>query len=254
MKRLEAALKKMGVNYGSAQIDMLEDYMKYLLIKNRNINLTGIKEREEFISKHYIDSLLVSTVDEFKEAKTVIDVGTGGGFPGIPLAIFFPEKEFLLVDSLAKRLNAVLEIAKKVGINNVSVAHGRAEDLGKKEEYREKFDFCVSRAVAPLATLSESCIPFIKVGGSFIAYKTAKASEEIEDAKKAILLLGGNLQNEITEFVITTKLHHSLVVIKKSRMTPLKYPRKAGTPSRNPISQKDVSRETLRKKALKIKG
>lgn len=253
VKKLEAALKKMGISYDVKQIEMLEEYMKRLLIKNKNLNLTAIKERNEFITKHYIDSLIVAGTSEFKNAKMIIDVGTGGGFPGVPLAIFAPDKEFLLIDSLAKRLNAVIEIAESIGIKNIAVAHGRAEDLGRKPQYREHFDLCVSRAVAPLATLTEYCLPFVKVGGDFIAYKTSKSGDEIENAKKAIMLMGGVVNREESDFAYQTKLQHTLIVMKKNRITPLKYPRKAGTPSRSPILQKNVSRETLNKNVKKPK-
>ncbi|MGP1544439.1 MAG: 16S rRNA (guanine(527)-N(7))-methyltransferase RsmG [Candidatus Fimenecus sp.] len=250
MKKLEAALKKLGLKYDANQLEMLEEYMQRLLIKNKNLNLTAIKERDEFINKHYIDSLVAIAIEEFQNAKNVIDIGTGGGFPGVPLAIFAPDKEFLLLDSLAKRLNAVMEITHSMGITNINVVHGRAEDLAKKPQYRERFDLCVSRAVAPLATLSEYCLPFVKVGGNFVAYKTVKATDEVIDAKKAIMLMGGTIKREESDFPIPVKLQHTLLIINKNRMTPLKYPRKAGTPAKSPILQKDVSRETLEKRKV----
>lgn len=248
MKKLETALKSLNVTFSDQQLEMLEKYMNEVLIKNRNINLTAIKDRQEFIVKHYIDSLLAACTPEFLQAETVIDVGTGGGFPGVPLAVFFPEKKFILLDSLAKRLKTVQEIANRIGITNLGTVHGRAEGIAKDVAYREQFDICVSRAVAPLATLAEYCIPFVKVGGNFIAYKTVKATEEIDVAKKAVMLMGGMVEREVKEFGIATKMQHTLVIINKNRKTPIKYPRKAGTPARKPILNKNVPRETSKQK------
>lgn len=254
MRKLTTALKRLEISHEKDQVLMLEEYMRLLLIKNKNLNLTAITEKDEFIVKHYIDSLLVTQTPEFKEATDIVDIGTGGGFPAIPLAVFYPEKNFLLVDSLAKRLWAVEEMAKEIGLKNISIVHGRAEELGKSDEYREKYDLVLSRAVAPLVTLSEYCLPFVKVGGNFIAYKTLKAGPEIEEAQKAIMLLGGEFKREEKNFDVSGKTHHTLVVVFKNRKTPLKYPRKAGTPSKNPLIKKNVSRGTSDKKASNSKA
>ena len=233
MKHLFEAVKSLGMDLTEEQIRQFEAYRAGVLEWNEKVNLTAITDPEEFEMKHFADSVMSAGNDIMKNAKKIIDVGTGGGFPGIPLAILFPEKQFTLMDSLGKRIKIIDQLAKEIGINNVELVHARAEDLAKKKEYREQYDVCVSRAVANLATLSEYCIPFVKIGGYFAPYKTAAAEEEILEGKKALFILGGHLES-VSEFS-DAELDHTILWIKKVKMTPVKYPRKAGTPSKEPL-------------------
>lgn len=235
MKQLENALNNLSIPYSADTIDKFERYMERIIEWNDKVNLTAITEREEFIKKHFIDSVLCYSFPEMIKANSLIDVGTGAGFPGVPLALLYPEKKFILMDSLNKRLKIIDEICTDLKINNVITLHGRAEDLGKNKVHREKYDICVSRAVANLATLSEYCLPFIKVGGAFLAYKGMKAEEEIKDANKAIQLLGGKLIDERKVHLAEFDLEHNIIVIEKNKNTPAKFPRKAGTPSKEPL-------------------
>ena len=222
-------LQNAGKTSVSVKLNMLNEYMERLLEKNREINLTAITDREEFIKKHYEDSLEIIGLPEYEAADSVVDLGTGGGFPGIPLAISDGNKNFLLIDSLAKRLKVIEELCKDIGIFNVEVKHGRAEELGQQEDCREKFDLVVSRAVADLPLLCEYCLPFVKVGGAFVAYKTSGCHDEIRRAGKAMTLLGGKL-NRIEE-----RGEHCLVIIHKVGITPEKYPRRPGMPAKKPL-------------------
>lgn len=233
MKHLLEAVKSLGMELSEEQIRQFEAYRAGVLEWNEKVNLTAITDPEEFEMKHFADSVMSAGNDIVKNAKKIIDVGTGGGFPGIPLAILFPDKQFTLMDSLGKRIKIIDQLAKEIGIKNVELVHARAEDLAKKKEYREQYDVCVSRAVANLATLSEYCIPFVKIGGYFAPYKTAAAEEEIAEGKKALFILGGHLES-VSEFS-DAELDHTILWIKKVKMTPVKYPRKAGTPSKEPL-------------------
>ena len=235
MEILIKILKEYNIELTDKQISQYAEYMEQILIYNEHINLTSITDRDEFIKKHYVDSILGALNDEFQAGEMIIDVGTGAGFPGVPLAILFPEKEFVLLDSLNKRLKIVSEICHSAGINNVRVLHSRAEDAGKNKEYREQFDLCVSRAVANLSTLSEYCLPFVAVNGSFVSYKSGDSEEEIHQAKHAISLLGGKVKN-VDKFQLPgTDMGRALVEIKKTKQTPGKYPRKAGLPAKEPL-------------------
>ena len=233
MKHLFEAVKSLGMELTEEQIRQFEAYRAGVLEWNEKVNLTAITDPEEFEMKHFADSIMSAGKDIMKNAKKIIDVGTGGGFPGIPLAILFPDKQFTLMDSLGKRIKIIDQLAIEIGINNVELIHARAEDLAKKKEYREQYDVCVSRAVANLATLSEYCIPFVKIDGYFAPYKTAAADEEIAEGKKALFILGGHLES-VSEFS-DAELDHTILWIKKVKMTPVKYPRKAGTPSKEPL-------------------
>ncbi|WP_312353091.1 16S rRNA (guanine(527)-N(7))-methyltransferase RsmG [Aminipila sp.] len=235
METLQKAFDEMNIPYDNSVIHKFEEYMEMLLDWNEKINLTAITDKEEFIKKHYIDSVLCYSFPEMRKAKKIIDVGTGGGFPGIPLALLYPEKQFVLMDSLKKRLNIIDDLAKQLGILNVTTLHGRAEDLARSKEHRENYDCCVSRAVANLATLSEYCLPFIKKGGSFLAYKSIRAEEEIKAAQKSIFLLGGKISREEKVILPVYDLDHNIVIIDKISNTSAKYPRKAGTPSKEPL-------------------
>ena len=171
MNNFREIFRKLDIAFSPDKEDKLSGYMDEILELNQHINLTAITDRDEFIRKHYIDSLLCVSYDEFKNAKNIIDVGTGGGFPGVPLAVAFPEKNFVLIDSLNKRIKIINELCEKLGIMNVRAVHGRAEELARKKDMRDSFDLCVSRAVANMSTLTEYCLPFVKKGGCFIAYK-----------------------------------------------------------------------------------
>lgn len=229
-------LKKLNISDAEKKAVVLKQYMHCILEKNEKVNLTAITDRDDFVQKHFVDSLLCAGKEEFQNAEKIIDVGTGGGFPGIPLAVCFPEKEFVLMDSLAKRINIIRELCVKPGIENVSVVHGRAEDLGRQEGLREAFDACVSRAVANMSTLCEYCLPFVREGGWFIAYKGPDCESEINDALDAIRLLGGQLDRiEEAGDEAQEGFSHRLVFVKKVNSTPEKYPRKAGTPSKKPL-------------------
>ncbi len=214
---------------------ILEKYMEGILAWNEKVNLTNITDPAEFRIKHNADSLMCVDFPEFLEAETVIDVGTGGGFPGIPLAVYAPEKHFTLLDSLNKRLKIIDELAGELGIKNITLVHGRAEDAARAKEHREKYDLCVSRAVSNLATLSEYCLPFIKVGGYLLAYKGPGAEEEVKEAAKALKILGGSLVDIRETSMEEYGLDHRILVIKKVRNTPKAYPRKAGTPLKEPL-------------------
>ena len=233
LNRLKEVINKLGYE-NFDQYEKYQQYMEGVLDWNEKVNLTNITDREEFIEKHFVDSVLIADREEFKNADTVIDVGTGGGFPGVPLAILFPEKEFVLLDSLNKRLKIIAELTEEIGIDNVTVVHGRAEEIARKPEYREAFDVCVSRAVANLTSLSELCIPFFKKGGYFIAYKGPGVYEELEAAEKAIGLLGCKVVS-VDDAPMQYGQEHILLFAKKMSNTPKKYPRKPGEPVRNPI-------------------
>lgn len=202
---------------------------EYILEWNEKINVTAIKNVEDFKRKNIEDSLAIGKLSEFQNANTVIDIGTGGGFPGLPLAIAYPQKEFLLVDSIEKKLKVVNDVAKRLNLANVKVLHSRAEDLPKDK----LFDVAVSRAVANLSVLCEYCIPFVKKGGYFIAYKTEDAMEEITNASNAIKTLGGTLQAIVPDGIEGSG--HIFVVIKKISDTKSIYPRKAGDPQKKPL-------------------
>jgi len=216
-------------------IPKLLKYRELTLEWNNKVNLTAITSPTEFLKKHYVDSLLCADAKELLSAQTVLDVGTGGGFPGIPLAIFFTEKQFVLLDSLQKRLKIVIEMADAIGLINVEVVHGRAEDLARNPKYREHFDVCVSRAVANLSTLAELCLPFVRIGGTFISYKGPNCSDEVRDAQNAIRRMGGAIDRIETPMLAHYTSEHNMIYINKKKTTPNLFPRKAGTPLKNPI-------------------
>lgn len=237
MTNFEVFLKSKGFSPEQIQeaIPKLKAYRDATLEWNNKVNLTAITNPEEFLHKHYVDSLLCADSKELLQARKIIDVGTGGGFPGIPLAIFFPEKKFVLLDSLQKRLKIVRQLTDEIGLHNVEVVHGRAEDLARLQKYREQFDLCVSRAVANLSTLSELCLPFVKVGGTFLSYKGPNCNGEVLDAQNAIRELGGKLQHVDLPRPEMFPTDHTMIYIYKVGKTPASYPRKAGTPAKEPI-------------------
>lgn len=235
MENLKNIFKELNIGFSDDKAAKYQGYMDEILERNQFINLTAITEHDEFIKKHYIDSLLCGDSEEFINAKTVIDVGTGGGFPGVPLAIAFPEKKFVLIDSLNKRIKIINELCEKLGITNVEAVHGRAEELARRKDMRESFDICISRAVANMSTLSEYCIPFVKLGGSFIAYKGPDCQEELDESAKAIKMMGGEISRIDRPQFDELPFEHTLIYIAKTENTKSKYPRKAGTPSKEPI-------------------
>jgi len=219
MEKLVNFLEENGIEYTDEMIEKLSGYMEGVLSWNQKVNLTAITDRDEFVKKHYIDSLAVMLADDFAEAESIIDVGTGGGFPGIPLAVLCPGRDFVLMDSLLKRLKIIDELCEELKISNVKTLHMRAEDAGKAREYREKFDLCISRAVANMSTLSELCLPLVKPGGRFIAYKSSQASEELAAAEKAVLEVGGGWPASYVDVSSATGDDHLLAVISKEKET-----------------------------------
>lgn len=229
------AVKEAGSELSEQQAEKLLTYYDMLVEKNKVMNLTAVTEFDDVIKKHFGDSLTLSRTIEPESVKTVLDIGTGAGFPGIPLAICYPEMQLTLMDSLNKRVNFLNEVIAALNLTNVKAVHSRAEDLAKDAAYRENFDLVVSRAVANLSTLSEYALPYVNQKGAFISYKSLKTDEELEEASKAIHMLGGE-----TEAVIRFNLYEmerSLIVIRKVRKTPRIYPRKAGLPSKSPLGK-----------------
>lgn len=235
MVLLRTACEEMGLSLNDDQFNQFFTYYTMLIEKNKVMNLTAITEMDEVILKHFVDSLMLCKVMDLEKVNVVADMGTGAGFPGIPLKIAFPHLNIMLMDSLAKRLNFLEEVIDQLGLVGIETLHGRAEDIGKDMMYREQFDLCVSRAVANLSTLGEYCLPIVRKDGFFVSYKSGDVKEELESAKNAIKLLGGG---EVTvEYlkIPTTDMERSFVIIPKEKNTPKKYPRKAGTPSKEPL-------------------
>lgn len=235
MERLREKAAAFGIELSDHQLEQFETYYEMLVEKNKVMNLTAITEKNEVIDKHFADSLALIKSGVSLTDQKILDLGTGAGFPGIPLKIAFPELEIVLLDSLNKRIKFLNEVIEALGLEKITAIHGRAEDFAKKKEYREQFDLCVSRAVANLSTLSEYCLPFVAVNGSFVSYKSGDSEEEIHQAKHAISLLGGKVKN-VDKFQLPgTDMGRALVEIKKTKQTPGKYPRKAGLPAKEPL-------------------
>lgn len=226
-------LEKIEIELDEKQIEQFYDYMQLLLKWNEKINLTAITQPQEIIIKHFVDSLTISKY--IKENTKIIDVGTGAGFPGIPLKIYRNDIEVILLDSLNKRINFLNDVINKMGLDKISAIHGRAEEFGHNKEYREKFDIATSRAVANMATLSEYLIPFVKVNGMVVAMKGSDVKQEIDESKRAINVLGGKIFG-VEEFNLPdTDIRRNVILIEKAKHTLAKYPRKAGTPSKEPL-------------------
>lgn len=219
----------------AAMTSSLERYRDLVLEYNASVNLTAIRDPRDFEIRNILDSLTCLGTAEFEKADRIIDVGTGAGLPGIPLAVACPEKEFVLMDSLAKRVKIVAEIAERIGLRNVEAVHARAEDLSRDAAYRETFDACVSRAVSRLPVLCEYCLPFVKTGGFFISYKGSAYEEEIRESVNALGILGGKVARTDAEVMKEQGLDHAVIYIQKTKKTPAIYPRKAGMPGKKPI-------------------
>ena len=232
---LENGICQLNLKISENQKKQFIKYYELLIEKNKVMNLTSITDLDEVMVKHFLDSLLLSSVTDMSKYESVIDVGTGAGFPGIPLKIMFPHLKLTLLDSLKKRLLFLDEVINELELDNVTTIHGRAEDYGRDKEYREKYDLCISRAVANLSSLSEYCIPFVKLSGKFISYKSEVSNKEINEAGKAIDLLGGNIVNQDIVSLPCSDIKRTFVVIEKKKNTPAKFPRKAGVPSKKPI-------------------
>lgn len=231
------AIKTIEIDISEEKIKKFFDFYVDLIETNKSLNLTAITDMKEVIYKHFVDSLsLVKVISDLSNKKyKIIDIGTGAGFPGIPLAIVFNNVDFVLLDSLNKRLKFIAGICEKLDLKNVSLIHGRAEDYAREIEYRENFDFAISRAVANLSTLSELCVGFVKSGGYFISYKSDKANEEVENAVRAFKLLGIKLE-KIESFTMDIDgASRNLLVIKKEKKLDKKYPRKAGVPAKEAL-------------------
>ena len=231
--KMQEKSKFINIDFSVEQLEKFYRYMELLIEWNEKINLTAIIEPEEIILKHFIDSLTI--YKDLKNAKSFVDVGTGAGFPGIPIAILNNALKVTLVDSLNKRLIFLQEVIKELNLNNVELVHARAEEFGQNKKYREKFDIATSRAVANLATLSEYLIPLVKINGKCLCMKASDVNEEISQSQKAIELLGGKITN-VEEFNLPqSDIGRTIIIIDKIKITPNKFPRKAGTPSKEPI-------------------
>jgi len=232
---LKEGAKQIGIDLSEQQIQQLIQYKELLLEWNEKINLTAITEERDVMIKHFLDSLSCVKVSLLKNGVKMIDVGTGAGFPGIPLKVYYQDIQLTLLDSLNKRINFLQTVCDSLGLKAVEFLHGRAEDYGNHKNYREKYDFAVARAVAELNILLEYCMPFVKVGGYFIAQKGPNIEEEMNRGQKAIEILGGKLVEKIDIPLPFSEINHNIVIIKKIKQTPTKYPRKAGTPTKSPL-------------------
>lgn len=235
LNALESGLSEYGLSLSEKQKNQFVTYGSMLQEWNQKMNLTAITESEEIAVKHFLDSLTGVRLVDFSKVETLIDLGTGAGFPGIPLKIMFPKMKVTLADSLNKRVNFLNNVIEQLELNKITAIHGRAEDLARKPEYREQFDVCASRAVANLATLSEYCIPFVKTKGYFLSYKGPDADREVQEAKNAIERMGGRFEKSDHFTLPPYQDERVLVLIQKEKPTPKKYPRQAGTPAKKPI-------------------
>lgn len=232
---LTEKVKELSIVLNDKQIQQFEQYYNILVEWNKVMNLTAITEYEEVVEKHFLDSLTIVNAIHVGKIETLIDVGTGAGFPGIPLKIAFPHLKVTLLDSLNKRIKFLDEVIDLLELNDIKAIHGRAEDYAKQAEYREQYDICVSRAVANLATLSEYCLPYVKVDGLFVPYKSGEIDEELKSSEKAVSILGGKVE-EVVKFQLPgTDIGRSFVKIHKIKETKKKYPRKAGMPTKEPL-------------------
>ena len=235
IESFEKDLEELNIKLEKRQVCQFLKYYELLVEWNSFMNLTAITDFDEVIKKHFIDSLsLIKGIDLSKEY-SVIDIGTGAGFPGIPLKIAFPNLKITLLDSLNKRIKFLDEVINTLDLKDIKTIHGRAEDFAKDKNYRQSYDLCVSRAVANLSTLSEYCLPYVKVGGKFISYKSEKITDEMNAAKNAIEILGGNINGQVDFNLPDSDIYRNLFIIDKIKDTPNKYPRKAGLPSKEPL-------------------
>lgn len=233
--RLQKKLDSLSIELTEVQKEQFIKYYEMLVEWNKVMNLTGITEYDEVVEKHFVDSLSIVNVLDMNQVDTVIDIGTGAGFPGIPLKIAFPHLKIILLDSLNKRIKYLNAVIDELGLKDIKTIHGRAEDFAKQKEYREQFDLCVSRAVANLSTLSEYCLPYVKKGGVFVPYKSGDIEEELSNSKKAVQILGGNVEDVIKFQLPGTDIGRSFIKINKVKETAKKYPRKAGLPAKEPL-------------------
>lgn len=232
---LTKKVKELSIVLNDKQTQQFEQYYNILVEWNKVMNLTAITKYEEVIEKHFLDSLTIVDAINMEKIETLIDVGTGAGFPGIPLKIAFPHLKVTLLDSLNKRIKFLNEVIDLLELDDIKTIHGRAEDYAKQAEYREQYDICVSRAVANLATLSEYCLPYVKVDGLFVPYKSGEIDEELKSSEKAVSILGGKVE-EVVKFQLPgTDIGRSFVKIHKIKETKKKYPRKAGMPTKEPL-------------------
>lgn len=230
------SFKNIDIQLSEKQVEQFIKYYEMLIEKNKVMNLTAITEYNDVVLKHFLDSILVSKVYDMNSVDKFIDVGTGAGFPGIPLKIVFPNIKVTLLDSLNKRVKFLEDVVSELNLENVICIHGRAEEIAHNNDYREKYDMCVSRAVANLSTLSEYCLPFITPGGKFISYKAANIDDELSAAKKAVNILAGKIDNTIKlSLSKIDNIDRNFIIISKIGKTQNKYPRKAGTPSKEPL-------------------
>ena len=235
-EKFNHVLKNWNITLTDLQLNRFAQYYEMLIEKNKVMNLTAITEFDEVIEKHFLDSISLGAVINLTQPLKVLDLGTGAGFPGIPLKIVYPDLQITLADSLNKRILFLQEVIEALGLEGIEAVHGRAEEMARNVIFREQYDLCVSRAVANLSTLSEYCLPFVVTGGKFIPYKSGEITEEVENAKNAVSRLGGSI-SDIHKFSFgENDLHRSFVMIDKVKKTPKTYPRKAGTPSKQPLT------------------
>lgn len=234
MTKLEELLREFEIEIDSEKNNKLEKYRELLLGWNSFMNLTAITEEDDVNIKHFLDSLTIFRTGELDGKKSVIDVGTGAGFPGIPMAIQNPDLEVTLLDSLNKRIKFINKVVEETELENVTTYHGRAEEFARKKEFRDAFDVSVSRAVANMSTLAEYTMPYVKPGGVMIAMKGSEYKEELKEAENAIKILGGEIK-EVKEITLPDGILHSLIVVEKVKPTPKKYPRGGGKPKSKPL-------------------
>ena len=244
LRQFHRDLQELHITLSDAQTEQFITYYEMLVEKNKVVNLTAITDFDEVLKKHFVDSLSLVKICDLDSGYfsnfagqeiSLIDIGTGAGFPGIPLKITFPDMKVTLMDSLNKRVDFLNEVIGTLKLDGIGAIHGRAEDFAKPDQLREKYDLCVSRAVANLSTLSEYCLPYVKVGGKFISYKSEKVAEELQEAENAISILGGKTEDQIAFTLPDSDIYRNLVVIDKISETPQKFPRKAGTASKKPL-------------------